>query len=398
LKGEEGKGWPVDGESTESAKKWRDVKRLSGDGVSQREIARRLQINRRTVARMAASETPPQASRRRGSQLDPLRDAIAGALRAEPQIRAPRLAERLRVEHGYVGSVDLVRRRLAELRACEQRSADALGSAPGRLMEWGWVELQTRAGMRGAKRSVWALVAVLPFSGAQTAHFSLDATLESFLEAHVRALAWLEGVPQECRYHHLRPVAAKRDSRGSVRWSKRFRELRGHYGFRTSVYRTSVHPPAGSPARGGDPLAGTGHSLQSALAQLQRGFLPERGFARLGELDALYPAWRDALAHRHEHASADGTTVAERLLAERRALRALPPAHFDYSLRRVVRVGPDGYVRHGACFYRAPAGCANQRAELHASRDEIWLVVHGKRVAGYPRSYRPGRRLPQPLA
>jgi transposase len=388
----------VERKTTASARRWQDVKRLAGEGASQREIARRLQINRRTVAKMAAAEAPPQASRRRGSQLDSLMDTIAEALSREPQISAPQLTERLRVEHGYRGSVDLVRRRLAEVRACEQRSGDAPGPPPGQLMEWGWVELQTRARMRAAKRSVWALVATLPFSGAQTAHFSLDATLESFLEAHVRALAWLKGVPQECRYHHLRPVVAKRDSRGAVRWAKRFRELRSHYGFRTSMYGTSARPPAGSPARGGEPPAGASRSLQSAVEQLQRSFLPQRTFGRLGDLDALYAVWRDAVAHRHSWASADGPTVAERLLAERRALRALPPEHFDYSLRRVVRVGPDGYVRHGACFYRAPAGCANERVELHASRDAVWIMVHGERVAGYPRSYRPGRRLPQPLA
>ena len=84
-----------------SARRWQDVKRLAGEGASQREIAKQLQINRRTVAKMAAAEAPPQASRRRGSQLDSLMDTIAEALSKEPQISAPQLTERLRIEHGY---------------------------------------------------------------------------------------------------------------------------------------------------------------------------------------------------------------------------------------------------------------------------------------------------------
>ena len=54
------------------------------------------------------------------------------------------------------------------------------------------------------ERRVYALVASLPFSGAQTAHFSFDMTLESFLEGHVRVFEWLGGVPRECVYDNLR--------------------------------------------------------------------------------------------------------------------------------------------------------------------------------------------------
>jgi hypothetical protein len=42
-------------------------------------------------------------------------------------------------------------------------------------------------------RRVYALIASLPFSGAQTAHFSFDMTLEAFLEGHVRVFDWLGG-------------------------------------------------------------------------------------------------------------------------------------------------------------------------------------------------------------
>jgi len=43
-----------------SALEWAQVRALAVDGLSQREIARRLGINRRTVARMLASGDPPR--------------------------------------------------------------------------------------------------------------------------------------------------------------------------------------------------------------------------------------------------------------------------------------------------------------------------------------------------
>ena len=46
-----------------SALEWARVRALAADGLSQREIAVRLGINRRTVARMLASGEPPRYRR-----------------------------------------------------------------------------------------------------------------------------------------------------------------------------------------------------------------------------------------------------------------------------------------------------------------------------------------------
>ena len=46
-----------------SAVEWAQVRALAADGLSQRQIAARLGINRRTVARLAAAVEPPRYSR-----------------------------------------------------------------------------------------------------------------------------------------------------------------------------------------------------------------------------------------------------------------------------------------------------------------------------------------------
>ena len=45
------------------ALEWARVRTLAADGLSQRQIAERLGINRRTVARLLASEEPPRYRR-----------------------------------------------------------------------------------------------------------------------------------------------------------------------------------------------------------------------------------------------------------------------------------------------------------------------------------------------
>lgn len=107
--------------------------RSSGHSLSQ--IARRLGMNRETVARMLASEEPPRYRRSSaGSQLDPFEPVLRRLLEEWPEIKAPRASEVLR-EHGYAGSVDLVRRRLRGLRPPAVRPAQRTGYRPGQVLQ-----------------------------------------------------------------------------------------------------------------------------------------------------------------------------------------------------------------------------------------------------------------------
>src|SRR5213593_4207986 len=116
------------GAEVRSALEWAQVRALAADGVSRREIAERLGINRRTVARLAASEVPPRYRRApAGSQLDPLEPVLRRLLEEWPQIKAPRATEVLREEYGYDGSVDLIKRRLRELRPRPVRPVQRTG-------------------------------------------------------------------------------------------------------------------------------------------------------------------------------------------------------------------------------------------------------------------------------
>ena len=131
-----------------SALEWAQVRALAADGLSRREIARRLGINRRTVARLLASEETPRYCRAlRGSQLDEFEPVLRRLVEEWPQIKAPRATEVLR-EYGYRGSVDLVRRRLRELRPPTVRPAQRTGYRPGQVMQFDWAEMPTRPKVR----------------------------------------------------------------------------------------------------------------------------------------------------------------------------------------------------------------------------------------------------------
>jgi transposase len=360
---------------------WAQVRALAADGVSKRQIAARLGINRRTVDRLIAAPRPPRYERApAGSMLDPLEPVLRQLLEEWPEIKAPRVTEILRDDHGYVGSVDLVKKRLAKLRPSKARAAQRTGYRPGQVLQLDWAEMPTRPKIAGRERRVYALIAALPFSGAQTAHFSFDLSAESFLEGHVRALEWLGGVPRECVYDNLRSVVARRAG-DVVVWNTRFVALRGHYAFHATACTPATPREKGS--------------VEGAVRHLKTGFWPARRIGSLADLDEQYADWRDRVCNRRRH-STGGFWVHERLEVECDALRPLPPVAFDYAGRRATRVPLDGYLKLGGSFYRAPAALVHQRVELRFDRDRVWICHPGQTVARYLRSYDRGRWFPPP--
>jgi transposase len=364
-----------------SAMEWAEARAMAAEDVSQREIARRLGINRRTVKRLIESEEPPRYRRAKtGSMLDRHEPKIRKCLADYPEIKAPRMTEILR-EDGYEGSVDLVKRRLRELRGPSERPAQRTGYRPAQVMQFDWGEMPTRPVVAGKERRIYALVATLPYSAAQTAHFSFEMTVESFLEAHVRAFEWFGGVPRECVYDNLRSAVARRKGT-EVRWAERFTHLRGHYAFHSTACTPATPREKGS--------------VEGGVRHLKSGFWPLRRFSSLAELDDQYADWRDRIANRRIH-STGRFPVADRLAVEREMARALPPGEFDYSHRRSSRVPLDGYLPFRGSHYRAPTQLVHQRVDLHADRDSVWISHRGSEVARYERSYRPGVWLPEPV-
>ena len=154
-----------------------------------------------------------------------------------------------------------MRRRLAELRPPAVRAAQRTGYLPGQVAQVDWAEMESRPRLLGRERRVYALIVTLPYSGAQTAHFTFDMTVESFLEGHVRAFDFLGGVPGECVYDNLRSAVARRDG-DQIRWAHRFTHLRGHCAF-------SAHAcTPGTPREKG--------SVESGVRYLKTGFWPAR--------------------------------------------------------------------------------------------------------------------------
>lgn len=88
-----------------SALDWAQVGAMAADEDSQREIARRLGINRRAVRRLLEADEPPRYERAsQGLKLDPFEPVIRRVLQDWPEIKAPRMTQLLRGPPGSMRS------------------------------------------------------------------------------------------------------------------------------------------------------------------------------------------------------------------------------------------------------------------------------------------------------
>jgi hypothetical protein len=141
----------VEGGEVRSVMGWARVRAVAADGVFERQIAARLGINRRTVRRLMASAGPPRYRRASaGSMLDPLEPVLLRLVEEWPEIRAPGVTGILRADYGDVGSVDVVKKRLARLRPRAVRPAQRTGYRPGQVAQLDWRRCRRARGSVGA--------------------------------------------------------------------------------------------------------------------------------------------------------------------------------------------------------------------------------------------------------
>ena len=100
-------GWAI------SIKDWATIRQLVGEGVPQRQVARDLGIDRKTVQRVLASDRPPMYERRQGpTSFDEFKPRVCALLEEFPAMPASVIAERV----GWVGSESWFRKNVAGLR------------------------------------------------------------------------------------------------------------------------------------------------------------------------------------------------------------------------------------------------------------------------------------------
>jgi transposase len=353
------------------------------EGLSIRALAERHGVHRRTVRRALASALPPlrkQPERRPAPKLGPYRPLIDEWLKADREAprkqrhTARRVWQRLVDEHGAEVSerqvCRYVRARRRELGEPVEEVFVPQVHEPGQEAEVDWGEAEVV--IAGQRRKVCLFLMRACYSGASFVIAFERETQQAFLEAHVEAFRFFDGVFQLIRYDNLRS-AVKQVLRGRRRLEQdRFVGLRSHYLYESVFTRRGRE---GAHEKGG---------VEGEVGRFRRRHLVP--LPRVGSLKALNDLLEDGcFAELGRRIAGRSETVGEALRVERRALRQLPFEEYETAEHASPRVDTKALVTIRQNRYSVPVALVGLRVQAKIGAREIVIGHDWREVARHPR-------------
>ena len=364
------------------------IRLLHRDGVSARQIARRLGHGRDTVKKALVEATPRGYTRTRPvtcPKLGAFTATIDQILAQDPSAprkqrhTAHRIFQRLRDEHQYLGGYDQVRRYVSSHRKRERETHLLLDHPPGCRMEcdFGHIQVDFPEG----RRQVPVLIAVWSYSHYPFVIALPNERTESILHGTVCAFEFFGCVPAELWWDNPTTVATA-ILRG------RDRQLNSHYAAMASHYRFS--PMFCMPARGQEKS-----DAERTVFALQRRFAtPVPCASDMDELNRHLLGC--CLKERLRTVSGRSETIGQMFQTERQAAVELPARPFDACIQSIRQADKYQTVLFEDVRYSVPRHVAFDPVTVKAYLDQVVLVHKGQAVARHRRNRTAGEQVLEP--
>jgi transposase len=204
---------------------WMNIQQLHQLGLSQCQIAERLDLDRKTVRKYLHG--PPQGYPTRAfrsSKLDPYHNYLR-----ERWEQGVHNSHKLFLEiqkRGYPGGYSQVRHLLSSWRVEEQERAFVrFETAPGEQCQFDWAHFGNFLG-----HHLYLFALTLCYSRMRYIEFTQRQDLETLLSCMVHAFHYVGGVTEVALTDNMKTVVLENQD-GQVRWNARFLDFASYYGF-----------------------------------------------------------------------------------------------------------------------------------------------------------------------
>lgn len=372
-----------------------DIRRLDRQGMSRAQIARRLHVDRGTVAKYADMEDcspKPKADRRYGSKIDPYAHLVDEWLEADRLLPRKqrhtirRVHDRLLAETDYDGEYSTTMRYVHRWREANRGMPDREGYV---RLEWAAGSMQVdfgmaRARIAGEMADVHCLVASLPYSNMRLCVALPGENAECLCHGLMLVFEHIGGVPPVIVMDNA-TGAGRRNAKGEV-------TLTGVFSAFVAHYRLEV--------RFCNPYSGNEKgSVENAVGFLRRNLMvPPMRAESYGQLSRFMLERCDGLAASSYCPRLPGVPVAEVFDEERAALMPLPSTAFDPVRWESRTADKYGLVDIDSNRYLAGPDSARSKVLAAIRWDTVTLAspATGELLAEYPRQYGRSRNVEDP--
>ncbi|MBW3089230.1 IS21 family transposase [Bifidobacterium miconisargentati] len=363
-----------------------DIRRLDRQGLSRAQIARRLHVDRGTVAKYAdmADHSPkPKTDRRRGSKIDPYAHLVDGWLEADRMLprkqrhTIKRVHDRLLAETDYDGEYSTTMRYVHRWREVNRGMPDREGYV---RLEWATGSMQVDFGMARARIAgemvdVHCLVVSFPFSNMRLCVAMPGENAECLCHGLTLVFEHIGGVPPVIVMDNA-TGAGHRNAKGEVTLTEVFSAFVAHHRIEVRF----CNPYSGN-EKG---------SVENAVGFLRRNLMvPPMRAESHEQLSRLMLEQCDGLAASSYCPRLLDVPVAEVFGEERASLMPLPAMPFD-PVRWESRVADKyGLVDIDSNRYLAGPGMARSKVLAAIRWDTVTLTscATGELLAEYHRQY-----------
>ena len=348
------------------------------EGLSQREAARRFEIDRKLVAKMLAFSAPPGYRRSdppKRPKLGPFTDIIDRILEEDRTVHrkqrhtAKRIFERLRDEHGFMGKQTIVKDYVRERRLRLREMFVPLAHHPGHAQaDFG----EADAVIAGIEQRAHFFVMTLPHSDACFVAAYPAATTEAWLDGHNRAFAFFGGAPQSILYDNDKCLVSRILPDGTRQRTRAFSGLQSHYLFKDRY---------GRPGKGNDK-----GNVEGVVGYARRNFMTP--LPRFESWDAFNADLEEQCRKRQgDVLRGHRESIGERFVRDREAVVSPLPAPFDACDKQSTRVNSLSLVRYRGNDYSAPVAYGHQEVWVRGYVHEMIIGCGAEIIARHPRSY-----------
>lgn len=346
------------------------------EGKSQRQIAKDLGHSRKTVKKAIRYSTPPGYGPRR-QQSEPVIGEFTSIIDnwLEEDKRHPRkqrhtmqrIYQRLKDEHGYTGSYVTVTRYVKKVRPESKEVYAPLSFDRGEegQVDWG----QAKVTLNGRQTTVHLFCMRSCYSGASFVRAYEREDQVCFLDGHIRAFEFFDGVFRRLAYDNLKTAVIRRGKRRCL--TDAFRGLRSHYLFDSRFC---------NPAKGNE----KGH-VENLVKYAQRNFMtPLPAVSSLEELNRqLIKKCRADLQRRPQRRD---MSLREMLDLERPLM--LPVPEVRYAAARAISTFADkeSLVRADTNYYSVPVVYAHHPCVVKVFADTIEIHSGSEIIAEHERA------------
>lgn len=343
----------------------KDVEKLS-----QRQIAKTLEIDRKRVSRILKAANVAASPTLKKTNLDGYLGLIAQWYQQYPRLLAIQVHARLK-SYGYAGSYSCVSRASREYRKPKQIAYHSLTFLPGQEAQVDWFFFNhPLLGM------VAGFLYVLAYSRYAWGIFYPRTSFEFFLAGHLECYKHLKGLPHAQRYDNLKSVVIKRSPQ--IEYNAQFLDFARFYGFRIQVC---------------NPYKGNEKGRVERLIRDIRIFLESETFVDLNDLNQKFHAW---LLKRNNTLHRTTQRTPKDMLAEEKLIQL--PVNV-YLTKRIIqaKVTKTALVEFETNKYSVPSTCAGQQVELSAYPEYVEIWISGQKAATHKRSFGKRQWIQNPL-